>query len=50
VDLQPVMHSVKYAGLFVSLGLLTPLRFEHLTRRATHPIENSLLAFVSSVF
>ena len=51
VDLyQQVTRSVKYAGLFVSLSLLTLFLFEQITRRALHPIEYSLLALALSVF
>lgn len=41
---------MKYAGLFVSLSLLTLFLLEQLTRRALHPIQYSLMALALSVF
>jgi inner membrane protein len=51
VDLyQQITRSVKYAGLFVSLSLLTLFLLEQLTRRSLHPIQYGLMALALSVF
>lgn len=43
-------RSVKYAGLFIALSLLTLFVWEHLARRPLHPIQYGLMALALSVF
>lgn len=51
VDLyQQAERSVKYAGLFIALSLLTLFVWEHLARRPLHPIQYALLGLALSVF
>ncbi|HEY1283837.1 MAG TPA: cell envelope integrity protein CreD [Steroidobacteraceae bacterium] len=51
VDLyQQAERSVKYAGLFIALSLLTLFLWEHLARRPLHPIQYGLMALAMSVF
>jgi inner membrane protein len=51
VDLyQRTERSVKYAGLFIALSLLTLFLWEHLARRPLHPIQYGLMGLALSVF
>jgi len=51
VDLyQQAERSVKYAGLFIALSLLTLFLWEHLARRPLHPIQYGLMGLALSVF
>ena len=51
VDLyQRVERSVKYAGLFIALSLLTLFVWEHLARHPLHPIQYGLMGLALSVF
>jgi inner membrane protein len=51
VDLyQQAERSVKYAGLFIALSLLTLFVWEHLARRPLHPIQYGLMGLALSVF
>ncbi len=51
VDLyQRAERSVKYAGLFIALSLLTLFIWEHLARRPLHPIQYGMMALALSVF
>lgn len=51
VDLyQQADRSVKYAGLFIALSLLTLFVWEHLARRPLHPIQYALMGLALSVF
>jgi inner membrane protein len=51
VDLyQRAERSVKYAGLFIALSLLTLFVWEHLARRPLHPIQYGLMGLALSVF
>jgi inner membrane protein len=51
VDLyQRAERSVKYAGLFIALSLLTLFVWEHLSRRPLHPIQYGLMGLALSVF
>jgi inner membrane protein len=51
VDLyQRAERSVKYAGLFIALSLLTMFVWEHLARRPLHPIQYGLMGLALSVF
>ncbi len=51
VDLyQRAERSVKYAGLFIALSLLTLFVWEHLSGRALHPIQYGLMGLALSVF
>jgi inner membrane protein len=51
VDLyQQAERSVKYAGLFIALSLLTLFVWEHLARRPLHPIQYALMGLALSVF
>jgi len=51
VDLyQRAERSVKYAGLFIALSLLTLFVWEHLARRSVHPIQYGLMGLAMSVF
>jgi inner membrane protein len=51
VDLyQQTERSVKYAGLFIALSLLTLFLWEHLARRPLHPIQYGLMGLALSVF
>lgn len=43
-------RSVKYAGLFIALSLLTLFVWEHLARRPLHPIQYGLMGLALSVF
>jgi inner membrane protein len=43
-------RSVKYAGLFIALSLLTLFVWEHLSGRALHPIQYGLMGLALSVF
>src|SRR6185295_7664805 len=43
-------RSVKYAGLFIALSLLTLFLWEHLARRPLHPIQYALMGLALSVF
>ncbi|HEV7714463.1 MAG TPA: cell envelope integrity protein CreD [Steroidobacteraceae bacterium] len=43
-------RSVKYAGLFIALSLLTMFLWEHLARRPLHPIQYGLMGLALSVF
>jgi inner membrane protein len=43
-------RSVKYAGLFIALSLLTLFLWEHLTRKSLHPIQYGLMGLALSVF
>lgn len=43
-------RSVKYAGLFISLSLLTLFMWEHISRRRLHPIQYGLMGLALSVF
>lgn len=47
---QQITRSVKYAGLFVSLSLLTLFLFERIANRRLHPIEYGLLALALGMF
>jgi inner membrane protein len=51
VDLyQRAERSVKYAGLFIALSLLTMFLWEYLARRPLHPIQYALMGLALSVF
>jgi inner membrane protein len=51
VDLyQQAERSVKYAGLFIALSLLTLFLWEHLSRQPLHPIQYGLMGLALSVF
>jgi len=51
VDLyQRAERSVKYAGLFIALSLLTLFVWEHLAKRPLHPIQYGLMGLALSVF
>jgi inner membrane protein len=51
VDLyQRTDRSVKYAGLFIALSMLTLFVWEHLARRPLHPIQYGLMGLALSVF
>lgn len=51
VDLyQRAERSVKYAGLFIALSLLTMFLWEYLSRRPLHPIQYGLMALALAVF
>jgi len=51
VDLyQRAERSVKYAGLFIALSLLTLFVWEHLARKPLHPIQYGLMGLALSVF
>jgi inner membrane protein len=51
VDLyQQAERSVKYAGLFIALSLLTLFVWEHLVRQPLHPIQYGLMGLALSVF
>jgi len=51
VDLyQQAERSVKYAGLFIALSLLTLFLWEHLSRHPLHPIQYGLMGLAMSVF
>ena len=51
VDLyQRAERSVKYAGLFIALSLLTMFLWEHLSRRRLHPIQYGLVGLALAVF
>ncbi len=51
VDLyQQAERSVKYAGLFIALSLLTLFLWEHLANRPLHPIQYALMGLALSVF
>ncbi len=43
-------RSVKYAGLFIALSLLTLFLWEHLARKSLHPIQYGLMGLALSVF
>lgn len=43
-------RSVKYAGLFIALSLLTLFVWEHLARRPLHPIQYGLMGLALAVF
>lgn len=43
-------RSVKYAGLFIALSMLTLFVWEHLARRPLHPIQYGLMGLALSVF
>ncbi len=47
---QQAERSVKYAGLFIALSLLTMFLWEHLARRPLHPIQYGLMGLALSVF
>jgi inner membrane protein len=51
VDLyQQAERSVKYAGLFIALSLLTLFLWEHLAGQPLHPIQYGLMGLALSVF
>lgn len=51
VDLyQQAERSVKYAGLFIALSLLTLFLWEHLAGKPLHPIQYGLMGLALSVF
>jgi inner membrane protein len=51
VDLyQQAERSVKYAGLFIALTLLTMFLWEHLANRSLHPVQYGLIGLALSVF
>jgi inner membrane protein len=51
VDLyQQVERAIKYAAVFVCLSFLTLFIWEHLARRAVHPIQYGLMGLALSVF
>ncbi len=51
VDLyQQAERSVKYAGLFIALSLLTLFLWEHLAGQPMHPIQYGLMGLALSVF
>ena len=51
VDLyQQAERSVKYAGLFIALSLLTLFLWEHLAGESLHPIQYGLMGLALSVF
>jgi inner membrane protein len=43
-------RSVKYAGLFIALSLLTLFLWEHLARESLHPIQYGLMGLALSMF
>jgi inner membrane protein len=51
VDLyQQAERSVKYAGLFIALSLLTLFLWEHLAGKPLHPVQYGLMGLALSVF
>jgi inner membrane protein len=51
VDLyQQAERAIKYAAVFICLSFLTLFIWEHLTRRAVHPIQYGLMGLALSLF
>jgi inner membrane protein len=47
---QQVERAIKYAGVFICLSFLTLFIWEHVSRRAVHPVQYGLMGLALSVF